>query len=184
MAGILPRPFSACSAYSAVNSISVGPIPPARRGARFFIRSNPHNESNLQSARLIKGCFWPKNGAVWQKIEGPTEIILHFFLCFPGFCRCLHLQAVAFQPQAAIPPLPQKSRLKTYRRFFVRPGICHNPRMNDEKFATSNAFGARVERPAAVPSRQCPFDATGKTLRAYPSHLSHSSHPFFLNDLT
>jgi hypothetical protein len=46
-----------------------------------------------------------------------------------GFCQS---QAIAFQQQAAIPPLQKKSCQKHYRRFFVRFGLCHNRRMNVE----------------------------------------------------
>jgi len=129
-----------------------------------------------------------------QKNGGPAEIILHFFLCFYGFLGFFLLQAIDFQPQPAIQPLQEKSCQKHYRRFFVRFAMCHNPGMNDEKFATPNAFGAKVKRPAAVklaklawqaagPPRQQPFDAIGKTLSGCPSHLSHWSPPSFLNDL-
>jgi hypothetical protein len=40
------------------------------------------------------------------------------------------LQSVASQGQAAIKTLQKKSCLKTYRRFFVRSGLCHNRPMN------------------------------------------------------
>jgi hypothetical protein len=79
---------------------------------------------------LGKACFWPKIGAILQKNGGSTEIILHFFSRFPGFLGFVPLQAIASQGQPAIKTLPKKSCLKTYRRFFVRSGLCHNRRMN------------------------------------------------------
>jgi hypothetical protein len=86
--------------------------------------------SNLQTMRFGKPCFWPKIEAILQKSGGFAEIILHFFSRFPGFLEFLPLQSVAFQGQAAIKTLQKKSCLKTYRRFFVRSGLCHNRRMN------------------------------------------------------
>jgi hypothetical protein len=116
----------------------------------------------LQIPHPEGGCFCPKIGAILQKNGGPTEIILHFFQSFHELLGFFPSQAVAFQPQAAIQPLPKKSCLKTYRRFFVRPGMCHHRRMNDDKFD--------VERLAAVkPARVAwpyPFAAIGKTLGA------------------
>jgi hypothetical protein len=80
---------------------------------------------------LKQVCFWPKNKAVLQKNGGPTEIILHFFSRFPGLLGFFALQAIAFQPQAAIQPFQKKSYQKHYRRFFVRSAMCHNRRMNE-----------------------------------------------------
>jgi hypothetical protein len=94
------------------------------------VRANPHNGSNLQTMPLFKAHFGRKNRAILQKIGGFWEIIFHFFLhfpCFLGFCQS---QAIAFQSQAAIQPLPKKSCQKHSRRFFVRFGMCHNRRMN------------------------------------------------------
>jgi hypothetical protein len=65
-----------------------------------------------------------------QKNGGPAEIILHFFSHLPCFVGFLPLQAPDFTRHALIRPLQKKSRLKTYRRFFVRPAMCHNRRMN------------------------------------------------------
>jgi hypothetical protein len=78
---------------------------------------------------LFKACFWPKIEAILQKNGDPTKNISHFFSrfsCFPGF---FHLQAIAFQRQAPLQPLPKKSCPKHYRRFFVRSGMCHNRRV-------------------------------------------------------
>jgi hypothetical protein len=88
--------------------------------------------SNLQITRPDKGRFCPKKRGVLQKNGGPTEIISHFFSRFFGFWGFPPSQAVAFQPQAAIRPLQKKSCLKTYRRFSVRSGMCHNRRVNVE----------------------------------------------------
>jgi hypothetical protein len=71
-----------------------------------------HNESNLQISSR-------KNGPLWQKNGGLTGNILHFFSCFFGLLGFFALQAVAFQEQARSKPLPKKSYLKTYGRFFV-----------------------------------------------------------------
>jgi hypothetical protein len=86
--------------------------------------------SNLQTMRLINACFWRKIKAVLQKNRGLLENILHFFSRFPGFLGFFPLQSVASQGQAAIKTLQKKSCLKTYRRFFVRSGLCHNRPMN------------------------------------------------------
>ena len=88
--------------------------------------SNPHNESNLQSMPLLKGRFWTKKGAILQKNRGPAEIILHFFLRFSGFLGLLPPQPVVPGQLAPAQPLPKKSCLKTYRRFFAFWEICHN----------------------------------------------------------
>ena len=80
-----------------------------------------------------------------RKILGPTENILHFFSSFLGFWEYFPLQAVDFQPQPAIRTLQKKSYRKHYRRFYVRSGMCHNRRVNDEKFKvqSSKFYGIR-----------------------------------------
>jgi hypothetical protein len=100
--------------------------------------------SGLQIETLKEVRFGPKKEAVLQKNGGPTEIILRFFLCFSDFSGFFPSQAVAFQRQAAIPLLPKKSCLKTYRRFFVRSRMCHNRPMNDEKF--NGQWAGRIPR--------------------------------------
>jgi hypothetical protein len=107
--------------------------------------------------RFMRACFWPKNGAILQKIGGPTKTILHFFSRFSGCLGFFHLQAVASQGQAAIKTLQKKSCLKTYRRFFVRPAMCHNRPMNgkvvqwemgrEKPAAQSQARKRRLEKP-------------------------------------
>ena len=67
-----------------------------------------------------------------QKNRGPTENILHLFSRFSGFSRFFPSQPIAFQAQAAAKTLQNKSYLKSYRRFFVRSGMCHNRRVNVE----------------------------------------------------
>ena len=107
---------------------------------------------------LFKACFWPKNGAILQKNEGPTEIILHFFSRFSGFSGFFPLQAIAVQRQAAIQPLQKKSYLKTYRRFFVRSGICHNRRMRVENINWKTGRRAEKRRQENfLPSCFCPY---------------------------
>jgi hypothetical protein len=88
----------------------------------------------LQISALKEARFCLKIRAILQKNGGPTEIILHFFSRFSGFSGFSLSQAIAFQCHPAIQPLQKKSCLKSYRRFFVRFGMCHNRRMNDEKF--------------------------------------------------
>jgi hypothetical protein len=88
--------------------------------------ANPHNESNLQTVRQKGVCFCPKNEPVLQKNEGPTEIILHFFLCFSGFLGLFPLQPLVSEPLAPAQLLPKKSCQKHYRRFFARSGMCLN----------------------------------------------------------
>jgi hypothetical protein len=58
---------------------------------------------------LNDGSFWRKKGSLWQKKRGLSENISHFFLLFFGFLGFCALQAVVFQGQAAIKPLPKKS---------------------------------------------------------------------------
>jgi hypothetical protein len=91
---------------------------------------NPHNGSHLQTMPPKQARFWPKIEGLLQKNGGPTETILHFLSRFPDLLGLFPLQSVASQGQAAIKTLPKKSCLKTYRRFFVRSGLCHNRRMN------------------------------------------------------
>jgi len=67
-----------------------------------------------------------------QKNRGPTENILHFFSRFSGFSRFFPSQPIAFQAQAAAKTLQNKSYLKSYRRFSVRPAMRHNRRMKVE----------------------------------------------------
>ena len=81
---------------------------------------------------LQQVCFRLKKEGILQKIGGPTEIILRFFLRFSGFLRFFQLQAVVFQRQPPIRPLPKKSYLKTDGRFSFRSGMCHNRRMTVE----------------------------------------------------
>jgi len=102
------------------------PGPPSPRSCEIYTLANHHNGSSLQISALRRRCFCLKNRAILQKNGGPTEIILHFFSCFPGFSGFIALQAVDFQQQAAVPSLQKKSYQKHYRRFFVRPGICLN----------------------------------------------------------
>jgi hypothetical protein len=76
-----------------------------------------------------------------QKNRGPTETILHFFSRFFVFLGFFHLQAVAFQQQAATQPLSKKSSLKHYRRFYGCSGMCHNRRMNVEMTGRNEGCG-------------------------------------------
>ena len=111
--------------------------------------------NNLQITPPNRDRFWPENAGLLQKNQGPTEIILNFFsrfFCFWGF---FPLQAVAFQPQAAIQPLQKKSCLKTDGRFSLRPGVCHNRRVNVETTGRNVSFrGARASRTRCLASRQ------------------------------
>ncbi len=91
---------------------------------RSLCRANPHHGNSLRIPSLKIRPFWQKN-------QGPTKNILHFFLSFFGFLEFFPLQPIAFQPQAAIRPLQKKSCLKTDGRFSVCSGICHNRPMND-----------------------------------------------------
>jgi hypothetical protein len=120
--------------------------------------SNPHNDSNLQPMRPEQVCFWPKIGAVLQKNGGPTEIILHFFSRFFGFSGFFPLQAIAVQWQTPIQPLQKKSCLKTYRRFFVRSGMCQNRRMRVENINWKTGRRAKKRRrDNFLPSCFCPY---------------------------
>jgi len=76
--------------------------------------------------RLNQARFWPKKEAFLQKKVGSTEIILHFFSRFLVLWGFFPLQTIGWQPLTAIRPLQKKSCLKTYRRFFVRSGMCLN----------------------------------------------------------
>jgi hypothetical protein len=102
--------------------------------AREFLFAFYLEISNLQTMPFKQACFWRKNRAILQKNGGLTEIILHFFLRFFCFLGLFPLQLVVSEQQAPVSPLQKKSCLKSYRRFFERSGICHNRRMNDEKF--------------------------------------------------
>ncbi len=82
--------------------------------------------SHLQTTPLQQPRFRPKKGAVLQKIRGPAEIILHFFLPFSSFLGLFPSQAIAFQPQPPLRPLPKKSCQKTYHRFFARSAMWLN----------------------------------------------------------
>jgi hypothetical protein len=97
--------------------------PPARRGDCSIILANLHNRSNLQTMRPIKVCFWPKKRAILQKNWCPAEIILHFFLRFPGFSGFFPSQAVAFQPQAAPKTLQKNHTKNTTVGFSFVPGF-------------------------------------------------------------
>jgi hypothetical protein len=74
----------------------------------------------------------PKFRPFLQKNGGIREIILHFFSRFSGFSAFFQSQAIAFQWHGPIQPLQKKSCLKTYHRFSVRCGLCHNRRMEVE----------------------------------------------------
>jgi hypothetical protein len=161
--------------------------PPARRGHGSITSSNPHNQSSLQTVPSKQDCFWPKYGAILQKNRAVRESFLRFFSRFSVFGGFFPLQPIAFQRQAPLHPLQKKSCQKHYGRFSVRSKMCHNRRMNDEKFKVqSSKFKvlrhttvepARLARQAARPPPQRPFDAIGKTFH------SHSSHPSFLDPL-
>src|SRR5208282_5521826 len=98
---------------------------------------------------------------------------------FPVFSCFFHLQAVAFQRQPPIRHLQKKSCLKHYRRFFVRPAMCHHRPINvamtvrNEKCPASAALCRRpgLLSPAENPPRPC------------PSYRPHWSHPSFLDAL-
>ncbi len=131
----------------------------------------PHNESNLQTMRFFKVRFWPKSGAFLQKNRGPTEIILHFFLYFPCFLGSFSLLPLAPQPLAPLQPLPKKSCLKTYRRFFVPSVMGHNRRVNVE-LTGRNALHEPMQ--ATPPLKARPF---GGKSRKSPRHFAAGPPP-------
>src|SRR5580658_1786924 len=61
-----------------------------------------------------------------QKNTALTATISHFFCSCFDFCGSIALQRVARQRQARIQPLPKKSSLKSYRRFFAFSDQCQN----------------------------------------------------------
>jgi hypothetical protein len=67
--------------------------------------------SHLQITPPKQVRFCPKNGPGWQKNSGPTEIILHFFLCFHGLFLFSASQPFDWQPPAPAHPR-QKNRAK------------------------------------------------------------------------
>ncbi len=81
-------------------------------------------------------------------------------------------QAIAFQRQAPIRPLPKKSCLKTDGRFSLRSGMCHNRRM---KVATTGRYerfrGARASRTRCLASRQTHLRSLSHRLRRHPAHF-------------
>ena len=73
-----------------------------------------------------------QNPAAFAEKRGSHGIYFALFLRFSGFLGFFPLQALDRQPPAAIKTLQKKSCLKTDGRFSLRPGLCHNPRMNVE----------------------------------------------------
>ena len=108
---------------------------------------------SLKIRPLLQTCP-PQLGERRRKNRSPTEIILHFFSRFLGFLRFLPLQAIAFQRQAATQPLQKKSCLKTDGRFSLRPGLCHDRRMNVERTGRNEGCGGRtvLKRRPALPA--------------------------------
>jgi hypothetical protein len=127
-----------------------------------FLPPQPAQRQQLAYDAFFKGCFWPKNGGILQKNGGFREIILHFFLRFPCFLGLCPSQPIASQPQAAIQPLPKKSCLKTYRRFFGLPALCHNRAMSTKKLNHKNKNEtSKTPKPPAAAEDASSLDPSG-----------------------